>query len=282
MNNLQQRLLASSVGIPLVLAAIYFSTEPLYRVSFAALLSLIAFFALKEFFAITSVKGAKALTLPTQLFTATLLFSAICLPHIPALSWLIVLIYFLFSFLIFFRSGSEPVTNLGATFFGFLYVTAPLALIALIPGMEEAEKNGRMWLLYLLVVSKSTDTAAFFFGKLLGRRQLAPYISPKKTWEGALFGFAAAIVFSLMFSLVGSHYGFNLSLAGSALLGALLSIGAQIGDLSESLLKRDAQLKDSSSLPGLGGVLDIVDSLVFTSPLLYIWIKYGLSNGVFA
>lgn len=282
MSNLQQRLLSSLVGIPLALAAIYFSTDPIYKVFFAALLSLIAFLALKEFFAITAVKGAKPLSLLTQLFTAALLFSAICLPGTPLLSWLILLFYFLFSFLVFFKTGSEPVINLATTFFGFLYVAIPVVFLALIPGMEEAGKDGRAWLLYLLIVSKSTDTAAFFFGKMLGKRQLAPYISPKKTWEGALFGFLAAILFSMVFSLIGSNYGFPLSLAGSVILGALISIGAQIGDLSESLLKRDAQLKDSSSLPGLGGILDILDSLVFTSPLLYIWIKYGLSNGVFA
>lgn len=281
MSNLQQRLLSSLVGIPLVLTAVYFSTDPLYKFSFATLLSLIAFFALKEFYAIAAVKGAKALTLLTQLFTAVLLFSTICLPSTPALSGLLLLFYFLFSFLVFFKTGSEPVINLAATFFGFLYVAIPIAFLALIPGMEEAGKDGRAWLLYLLIISKSTDTAAFFFGKMLGKRQLAPYISPKKTWEGALFGFAVAILFSMVFSLIGSGWGFPLSLGGGVILGALISIGAQIGDLSESLLKRDAQLKDSSSLPGLGGILDILDSLVFTSPLLYIWIKYGLSNGVF-
>lgn len=276
MSNLQERLLASAIGIPLVLTAIYFSDDPALKFLFATLLASISTCALQEFFAITSAKGAKPLKGMTMVFSGLLLFSLVFLPRHPLVSELVLLLYFLSAFLHFFKADEEPVRNLSATFFGFLYVSIPLVFLALIPGME----MGRIWLFYLLVIVKSTDTAAFFFGKALGKTRLAPYISPKKTWEGAIFGFFTAVLLSALFSLTGHLFGFNLSLFSSVLLGALISLGAQIGDLSESLLKRDAQIKDSSSLPGLGGILDIVDSLVFTSPLLYIWIKYGLFNGV--
>ena len=106
---------------------------------------------------------------------------------------------------------------------------------------------------------------------------MAPYISPKKTWEGAIGGFFASLITSLfIYFLVNYLYEvppINLSLFHSIWLAGVLSVIAQFGDLSESLLKRDVGVKDSNSIPGLGGMLDVVDSLVFTAPLMYIYLK---------
>jgi phosphatidate cytidylyltransferase len=122
-----------------------------------------------------------------------------------------------------------------------------------------------------------TNASAYFFGKSLGKNKLAPYISPKKTWEGAIGGFCIALIASMGFhvlaNLPNNPIPISLSFWESIFLGGILSFLAQLGDLAESLLKRDVGVKDSSHIPGVGGILDIVDSLVFTSPALYLYLK---------
>jgi phosphatidate cytidylyltransferase len=137
-----------------------------------------------------------------------------------------------------------------------------------------ALEDGRLWLAYVLLVTKMTDIGAYFCGKIFGKNKLAPSISPKKTVEGALGGLGAALLTSLIFAFFASHFApFHMTFLQSIWIGITMSILAQLGDLSESLLKRDAGVKDSSHLPGLGGMLDIVDSLVFTLPLMYLLLK---------
>ena len=117
-----------------------------------------------------------------------------------------------------------------------------------------------------LTVTKMGDIGAYFGGKLLGKKKLAPLLSPKKTCEGAIAGGLLSICASLLFSRLSHHYGwegFDLSWKESLILGALISLSGQLGDLAESLLKRDAKIKDSSCFPGLGGMLDMTDSLLF-------------------
>ena len=133
---------------------------------------------------------------------------------------------------------------------------------------------GRGLVLVLLVAVVLTDVAAYFVGKQFGRHKLAPVVSPKKTWEGSAGG--------LLFSIAGMSILYFLNrrfewpwlpewpLWQYAITGALLSVAAQIGDLFESALKRDAEVKDSGALfPGHGGVLDRCDGFLFAAPVLY-------------
>jgi len=262
-SNLQQRLIASSISVPLAIAAVYFSQDPLLKIIFAFVIALLAGLGLKEMFAMEKGKKLDPKDSISIIFSIAYLVSLI---YIPKLSDFILLVYVLATFLRFFQKGKEPLVNLSATFFAFLYITIPLSFLVKITELE----NGRIWLFYLLCTVKATDTAAFFIGKSFGKTLLAPIISPQKTWEGAIAGFFGAIFISALFTLVP---GFPLTLPQNLMLGALISVAAQLGDLSESLLKRDAKVKDSSSLPGLGGVVDILDSLVFAAPLLYILIR---------
>jgi phosphatidate cytidylyltransferase len=133
---------------------------------------------------------------------------------------------------------------------------------------------GRGWIAYLLVVTKITDIGAYFAGSLWGRRKLAPQISPGKTVEGAIFGLASAVSASYVFHLFSQGRSFQLTTLEWVSFGLILGAIGQFGDLSESLLKRDANKKDSNTLPGLGGVLDAVDSLLFNTPILYLYLKY--------
>ena len=130
---------------------------------------------------------------------------------------------------------------------------------------------GRSWLIFALLTTFATDSGAYFVGRLTGRHKMAPTLSPGKTWEGAAGGLAAAIIAALLLSLLPPQY-LNLGLAWwqPALIGMAVGIAAQGGDLLESGLKRFAGVKDAGALfPGHGGMLDRLDSLLLTIPLVY-------------
>jgi len=142
------------------------------------------------------------------------------------------------------------------------------------PGIE-----GRQYVLFFILVTKFSDLGAYVTGSLIGRHKMIPRISPGKTWEG----FGGAVVFStgaslLYASAAGTHLA-GMTLVHAAALGIILSVGAVIGDLIESLFKREAGVKDSGRLfPGIGGVLDLLDSLLFNAPLMYLYLRHLLAN----
>jgi phosphatidate cytidylyltransferase len=129
---------------------------------------------------------------------------------------------------------------------------------------------GRDWVFFALFTTFASDTIAFFAGRALGRHKLAPGISPGKTWEGAIAGVFGAIIFSLLLVTLLS---LPLSYGQAILLGLLVSIFGQLGDLTESLFKRNMGVKDSGRLiPGHGGVLDRMDSVVFAGIVVYYYV----------
>jgi phosphatidate cytidylyltransferase len=132
--------------------------------------------------------------------------------------------------------------------------------------------DGRDWLLLGLFGVFATDTGAYFVGRSLGRHHLAPEISPHKTWEGAAGGFAAGLVVVLTLRAL---FGLPLSERETLLLGLILPVVAQLGDLAKSALKRSAGVKDFGRImPGHGGMADRIDSLLFAIPVLYFWLRW--------
>jgi len=126
---------------------------------------------------------------------------------------------------------------------------------------------GAAWIYFVLAITWIQDTAAYFVGRKLGRHKLAPILSPKKTWEGAAGGMLGAVLGALIGVLL---LGLPISLGQAALLGAVGGVVGPLGDLSESMIKRQVGLKDAGNLiPGHGGILDRTDSLLFTGPVLY-------------
>jgi phosphatidate cytidylyltransferase len=115
-----------------------------------------------------------------------------------------------------------------------------------------------------------SDSAAYFIGKSIGKRKLYPRISPKKTWEGAIACFIAAVIsFPLLIKLFLNDF----PIIHTIIIGAIIGIFGQIGDLAESQLKRDAGIKDSSNIiPGHGGFLDRFDSILFIGPIIYLYL----------
>ncbi len=182
-------------------------------------------------------------------------------------------------FLYRFRRSEEALLHVAVEFFSIAYIAVPLSymLAILYPISPTPDHDGRWWLVYLLLVTKITDIGAYFVGKLWGKHRLAPVLSPKKTVEGAVAGFLSAVLLSLAMVTIGAKFAgssFPLKLWDAFWLGILIGIFGQIGDLAESLLKRDAVVKDSNALPGLGGVLDMMDSLIFTAPIVYFYLQW--------
>ncbi len=154
------------------------------------------------------------------------------------------------------------VTGAAALYAGGLLFHAPL--------LRELDQ-GRDWVLFLLLVTFAADTGAFFVGSLFGRTALAPTISPSKTREGAVGGFVAAVGASVAAI---SAFGLDAGVAEAIVLGGLVGFVGQIGDLAESRIKRAAGVKDSGWLvPGHGGVLDRLDSIVFNVVVVYYFVS---------
>ena len=182
-------------------------------------------------------------------------------------------------FIAFYR-GDDSVGNknipigfgyliLGPIYVGFLLAHA--LMLREITGsgaeIEGTSDFGRSWLLFALLVTFAVDTGAYLVGRSVGRRPMAPSISPNKTWEGSLGGFASAVAAALVLGLV-----FDLGVPAwqQAMIGGVVGVVGQWGDLIESKLKRIADLKDASSIiPGHGGLLDRLDSVLLTLPAVY-------------
>jgi len=177
------------------------------------------------------------------------------------------------------RKDDNAIIKISTTLTGIMYVAWLFAFLPLInyyfQAIPAAAGDGRFYVFFLFLVVKVNDSAAYYIGSKWGQHKLIPRISPGKTIEGAiggvLIGGLSAPVAKYIFSLD------RLSWPAALTLGLVLGCAAVMGDLAESLLKRSAGRKDSGqTLPGMGGILDLLDSLFFTAPLLYLYMKLVL------
>ncbi|HEU5071344.1 MAG TPA: CDP-archaeol synthase [Verrucomicrobiae bacterium] len=178
------------------------------------------------------------------------------------------------------RSNTAGIVAISTTLFGLMYVPWLLNFITqinyfpvLTPG------DGTFFVLYFILVTKFSDMGAYAVGSLIGKHKMIPRISPGKTWEG----FGGAILVSTIASVVFAHLAkahlLGMNLKHAIILGVILSVSAVIGDLIESLFKREAGLKDSGKLfPGIGGILDLLDSLLFNAPIMYLYLRHILTH----
>ncbi|MCC6396605.1 MAG: phosphatidate cytidylyltransferase [Bacteroidetes bacterium] len=195
-----------------------------------------------------------------------------------------------------FRGKEQPLHNISVTVMGVMYVAfffgtliglrelfvpADFPVYAHFPVVgaavpEETASTIYRWggwtVLTFFIAVWVCDSAAYFAGRAFGRHKLFPRVSPNKTWEGALAGFAGAITSFVVMKTIALPY---LTVMESLICGALVGIFGQLGDLAESLLKRDAGVKDSSSvIPGHGGMLDRFDSIAMASPVLFLYLDF--------
>ena len=175
------------------------------------------------------------------------------------------------------KTNAAGLIAISTTLFGLMYVPWLLNFIQKInffPGVD-----GRYYVLYFILVTKFSDVGAYCVGSLIGRHKMIPRISPGKTWEG----FGGAIVVSTGASVAFAHFVHGhlkeVSVVDAVILGVVLSVSAVIGDLIESLFKREAGVKDSGKFfPGIGGILDLLDSLLFNAPLMYLYLRHVLTR----
>ncbi len=280
--DLKVRLLVSSISVLLVGFLIYFADYAVLQWVIAFGVGLLGITALWEY---TNLVKAKGITLPfwllsslSAIYIMANFFSTKHEYFLVVVNGVVVLFFFAI-FLYNFYQIEGAIINIATSFFGVLYIIIPLGLILkiLYPAlMNPAIQDGRIWITYLISVTKITDIGGYFMGKLWGKSKLAPHLSPGKTLIGGIAGFFAAISLSLLFFLLSKYcdlQNFRLNFTQAIILGGLIGLFSQLGDLAESLLKRDAKVKDSNVIPGVGGVLDFLDSLLFTIPILYLFLK---------
>jgi len=294
---LLKRIATAVVLIPIVLALIL--RAPVYVLAIVA--GVVALLTIHEFLKLTESYGVQPMAWPTHLFAA-LLFLTLAIgaagdtPLLATGKFLVSLAFLtgIVPFVFLTRAMRKDDLRTGypaaaASVFAFTYIALPMAMLAQL----RQQWAGGFYLLYLLLVVWAGDIFAYFVGKAIGRHLMAPRISPKKTWEGAVASLAASVAVGWMLF----HYALPIS---SALLRAgliarrdglfaleppaigpvilltiLLNVAAQLGDLVESLIKRGAGAKDSGSiLPGHGGMLDRIDALLFAAPALWFYMAW--------
>ena len=177
----------------------------------------------------------------------------------------------------FSRSNTAGILAISTTLFGLMYVPWLLNFMQKINFFPTVD--GHYYLLYFILITKFSDTGAYAVGSMIGRHKMIPRISPGKTWEG----FGGAILVSTLASLLFVHF-LGHKMAGmnwvhAIVLGVTLSVAAVVGDLIESLFKREAGVKDSGKLfPGIGGILDLLDSLLFNAPIMYLYLRHVITR----
>lgn len=186
------------------------------------------------------------------------------------------------------KNNDKPLATIGCTLLGIWYVPFLFDYITRLAfawdgvgtGATTVGRTGFVLTMYLIVVVKITDIGAFFTGMAIGRHKLFPRISPAKTWEGFFGGVIVAVIASLVFCHLADYQFGRLTVTrvDAVILGVILSLSGVAGDMFESLLKRAGSMKDSSAIvPGMGGVLDVIDSLLFGAPVLYYYARFFLS-----
>lgn len=264
-----KRVIVSLVGVPLILIASYLGGY--YFFTFVAIISLFSFY---EFGLLVRNKSAN-INLPLGgLIIFILLLNQY--KNFTNLEDIILLSSLLLLTVELFRNKGSAIFNLGSTFLGIFYIGIFAAsLIALRESQFstiESNVNGAYLIISILASIWIGDSAAYYGGITFGRHKLFPRVSPKKSWEGAIFGFIFSVVSLILARLIVLDF---LSWMNVLAIGIIVGIVGQIGDLVESLLKRDSEVKDSSSIiPGHGGFFDRFDSLLFSAPAIWLYLKY--------
>ncbi len=306
MSNLTQRILVALVAIPLIVLLSVAGGWYFY-----GMILLIATLGVREFYGLMNAKGARPqVTLGVmfgagvvttffwpkfrevaELITAPVGFAAAL--HHGENVLLVLLLLFVPMVLVIelFRNNASAILNTMATLSGVMYISMFLGTFvglrelfaadtqqafAAFEGMEppQAYRLGGFTVVTVFVSLWVCDTFAYSAGRFFGRHKLFERVSPHKTWEGAIAGYVGGVAVFLF----SQNFLLSYMTVGSAFVcGSIIGVFGQVGDLVESLLKRDAGVKDSSALiPGHGGVLDRFDSLMFVSPLIYLYVKFAV------
>ena len=276
MSELTRRILFAVIAAPASIAIVYIGDWAL-----TILLSVLAALAAWELFRMAQLAGSFPFDL-AGIGLAALFPIAVHAQrrgvYNLSLTLVVAMVLLLFASAIWLRGPSgKPLSSVAITAFGVMYASL-FSYIYLLRYHDYAVGAGAGTILVLLpvVLTWVTDIGAYIFGRTFGRRKLIPSISPGKTVEGAIGGLGTAVVICLVYVrfVLMPYAQLGLTGQGAVLFAIVVSVAAQTGDLAESLLKREARLKDSSSIiPGHGGVLDRFDSLLFVLPIAFLLLK---------
>lgn len=280
--DLKNRLVTATLSIILVSFLLYFSMNMYVQFFVFLAIAALAIVGIWEYLRMLKTKDIELpfwlLAVVAAVFIIANYLATLHL-SVSLVSAMVVTAAFFAIFFYHFAKIDGALVNIPNCLFAVFYIVVPLGLMLRIlypESISSVFNDGRIWVAYLIVVTKITDVGAYFAGKLWGKSKLAPHLSPKKTLAGAFFGFFSAVVVSCCFVFltdVTPPNLFKLNLLQALVLGAFVGVFGQLGDLAESLLKRDAHIKDSNKIPGIGGVLDLVDSLLFTAPIVYLFLR---------
>ena len=264
---LKHRVITGAVGVPLIILGIWFGDPWPW---FTLLIAAAALAGTYEFYHMVNFDRREPLTYLGLLWTLALVLS----PHYrnPDVLPIIITATMLISLicLLYHPSREKALRNWTWTIVGALYVGWMLSYWLNLRGLED----GRNWVYLAMLTTFANDTGAYFIGRARGKHKLASAISPSKTWEGAIGGLICAILAAIIIAIVLNLISpFTFKYWQIVLLGFLVSLFAQLGDLVESLLKRNMGVKESGNLlPGHGGILDRFDSLIFVGAVVYYYV----------
>lgn len=283
--------LCSTIGLWVVMLATILSG---YEILFFLLIAGLALLALWEYFEMLKTAAIPSFRLTAMVCSAIFFIGSFLYLRAYGASAgydfeLAVLVCFIL--VVFGRQmfqptlGKEPLETIAYTLFGMVYIpwlfNFITKIVYLTPRLPEGDLvTGQFYVLYLIMVTKFSDMGAYVFGLLFGKHPSVPHISPKKTWEGFAGALVAAGIASVLLTSLIPDKLSALRTFDVFFLPVLLGIAAIIGDLAESIIKRSTSTKDSSHLlPGIGGTLDLIDSLLFTAPIFYFYLRFVLGVG---
>lgn len=268
MNNLLIRAASGAVFVALMIGCIwhsYWATGILFTVLVAV--GLLEFFNLSNH--LPKVKSSKyvGVILGAYAFVTAFLFVGGIIHYYWVVVSLVLLIIVLLSEM--FRNEEEPLMNVALLVFGLLYIVVPFYVMLILRGTE-LDSMRWLYLVGMFILIWTNDSFAYLTGRFFGKTKLFERISPKKTWEGTIGG----IVFSVLAGFLIAYF-MEDDQVFWMVSAVFVSLGAIFGDLFESMLKRNAGIKDSGNImPGHGGVLDRFDAALFGAPIFYLWMQF--------
>ncbi len=272
MSTLQTRIVLGSIMFVVFFGVLLFDALFSTDIGFGCLAILAGGIGLREFYAIVkkngvspfSISGIAAGAWMFLVYWLSLRKDALAGHHYFRQEVFLILIFWLLALQTFRYGAKDAIKNISVTIFGIFYVFFLLSFAIALRCLP----HGACILITVLLISKVGDIGGYLLGRKYGKRKLAKVISPNKTIEGAFFAVTSSILIAVIFNVVPQTK--IMSLPWAVLFGGVVGFSALLGDLAESLLKRDANVKDASSLmPAFGGVLDVIDCLLISMPVAY-------------
>ncbi len=256
-SQLQKRLVSSAFLIAIVIFTIFFAPDWFFFLAVESFILL----ALNEFLILAEKKGIAINRWLGLVLGGILPFTFYWGSEDIILVAACVVIFF-YNF--YRRVREQAIISTAVTVFAIMYVSWFFSYMIKIKHLD----YGSYWVFYTILLVKGGDAGAYFVGRTFGKTKLIEHISPNKSIEGAWGGFFTTV----LLSLISKFYLWHGEFFHLLVIGIVVGILSQLGDLSESLIKRDAGVKDSGDMPGLGGMLDVLDSLLFTVPFVYYYL----------